>query len=61
MRGKLRDKRDTKQDRSKRELMGRRPARRDNRHVSVPQTEDDDDTYVLYEEGELTVEEAQQN
>jgi hypothetical protein len=60
MRGKLRDKREVKQDRSKRELLGRRPARRDNRHVSVPQT-DDDDTSLLDDEGELTVEEASQN
>jgi hypothetical protein len=63
MRGKLRDKRDAKNDRSKREtLMGRRPSRRDNRNLQWRQLAgDDDDEYVLEEEGELVVADEQQN
>jgi hypothetical protein len=62
MRGKLRDKRDVKRDRLKREMMGRRPAKRDNRHLPLLQrTEDDDDDYLLDEEEEFIVEEEQQN
>ena len=53
MRGKLRDKRDARRDRLKREMMGRRPTRRDNRNVYLLQREDDenDDDYLLAEEG----------
>lgn len=62
MRGKLRDKRDTKLDRSKREtLTGRRPARRDNRNLQLQHVDNDENEYVLEEEGELTITEEQQN
>jgi len=62
MRGKLRDKRDTKHDRSKRELlMGRRPAKRGNRNLQLQQIDNDEDEDVLEEEGGLTITEEQQN
>lgn len=62
MRGKLRDKRDVKRDRLKREMMGRRPAKRDNRNLQMqPLDNDDDDDYALEDEGELVVTEEQQN
>ena len=48
MRGKLRDKRDVKRDRLKREMFGRRPSKRDNRNLHTqPFDNDDDDDYAL--------------
>ena len=63
MRGKLRDKHDAKRDRSKRELlMGRRPAKRDNRNLQLQQFDNDaENEYELAEEGELAILEEQQN
>lgn len=62
MRGKLRDKRDVKRDRSKRETMlGRRPAKRDNRNLQLQQFDKDENEYELEEEGVLTISEEQQN
>ncbi|HXR64913.1 MAG TPA: hypothetical protein VN729_03265 [Ktedonobacteraceae bacterium] len=62
MRGKLRDKRDAKYDRSKREtMMGRRPAKRDNRNLHLQHSDNDENEHELEEEGELTISEAQQN
>jgi hypothetical protein len=62
VRGKLRDKRDVKQDRLKRELLGRRPSKRENRNLHlVQQANENDDDDLLEEEGELTITEAQQN
>jgi hypothetical protein len=61
MRGKLRDKRDVKRDRLKRETMGRRPSKRDNRNLHLLQTlENNNDDYEL-EEDELAISEEQQN
>lgn len=61
MRGKLRDKRDVKRDRLKRETMGRRPSKRDNRNLHLLQTlENNNDDYELEEE-ELAISEEQQN
>lgn len=61
MRGKLRDKRDVKRDRLKREAMGRRPSKRDNRNLHLLQTlENNDDDYAL-EEDALDLIEEQQN
>jgi len=60
MRGKLRDKRDVKRDRLKREMMGRRPSKRENRNLHLLQTyEHDEDDSSLEEESELTVSEEQ--
>ena len=62
MRGKLRDKRDVKHDRSKREtMMGRRPAKRDNRNLHLQQSDNDENEDALEAEGELTISEEQQN
>jgi hypothetical protein len=63
MRGKLRDKHDARRDRSKRELlMGRRPAKRENRNLHLQQFDnEDDDDYELAEEGELAILEEQNN
>jgi len=62
VRGKLRDKRDVKQDRLKRELLGRRPSKRENRNLHlVQQANENDDDDLLEKEGELTITEAQQN
>ena len=62
MRGKLRDKRDTKHDRLKRDVLVRRPNKRENRNLHLTQTViENDDEYLLEEEGELTVTEEQQN
>lgn len=62
MRGKLRDKRDVKRDRLKREMFGRRPSKRDNRNLHTqPFDNDDDDDYALEEEEELTISDEQQN
>jgi hypothetical protein len=62
MRGKLRDKRDVKRDRSKRETMlGRRPAKRDNRNLQLQQFDKDENEYELEEEGVLIISEEQQN
>jgi hypothetical protein len=62
VRGKLRDKRDVKQDRLKRELLGRRPSKRENRNLHlVQQANENEDDDLLEEEGELKVTEAQQN
>lgn len=61
MRGKLRDKRDVKRDRLKRELIGRRPSKRDNRNLHLQQQADDDNDSLLEEEGELAGEEERNN
>lgn len=62
MRGKLRDKRDIKRDRLKREMMGRRPSKRENRNLHLLQTyESDENENALEEGGELTISEAQHN
>jgi hypothetical protein len=63
MRGKLRDKRDVKRDRLKREtMMGRRPTKRDNRNLQLQQFDNNDETeFDLEEEGGLTITEEQQN
>ncbi len=61
MRGKLRDKREVKRDRLKREMMGRRPSKRENRNLHLLQTYENDDDYSLEEESELTISEEQQN
>lgn len=62
MRGKLRDKRDVKRDRLKREMIGRRPSKRDNRNQQLLQQADNDgDDELLEEEGELTIEQERQN
>lgn len=62
MRGKLRDKRDVKRDRLKREMMGRKPSKRDNRNLHLLQPMDDnDDDYLLEEEGELATTNEQQH
>jgi hypothetical protein len=62
MRGKLRDKRDVKRDRSNREaIVGRRPARRDNRNLQLQQVDNDENEIDLEEEGGLTITEEQQN
>jgi hypothetical protein len=62
MRGKLRDKRDVKRDRLKRETMGRRSSKRENRNLHLLQTyESDENEYVLEEGSELTISEEQQN
>jgi hypothetical protein len=62
VRGKLRDKRDVKQDRLKRELLGRRPSKRENRNLHlVQQANENVDDDLLEEEGELTITETQQN
>ena len=62
MRGKLRDKRDVKRDRLKRETMGRRPSKRENRNLHLLQTyENDEDDYLLKEESDLTVSKEQQS
>ena len=62
MRGKLRDKYVAKRDHSKREtLIGRRPAKRDNRNLQLQQFDNDDENeHELAEEGELTITEEQQ-
>ena len=62
MRGKLRDKRDVKRDRVKREMMGRKPSKRDNRNLRLVQPLDDnDDDYLLEDEGELAATSEQQS
>jgi hypothetical protein len=61
MRGKLRDKRDMKRDRLKREMMGRRPNKRENRNLHLLQAFENDDDYVSEEENELTISDEQQN
>lgn len=62
MRGKLRDKRDIKRDRLKREMMGRRPSKRENRNLHLLQTYgSDEDDYALEEGSELAISEEQQN
>ncbi|HEY0756859.1 MAG TPA: hypothetical protein VGD98_23100 [Ktedonobacteraceae bacterium] len=63
MRGKLRDKYDTKRERLKREtMMGRRPIKRDNRNLHLqPFDNDDANEFELEEEGGLTISEEQQN
>jgi hypothetical protein len=62
VRGKLRDKRDVKQDRLKRELLGRRHSKRENRNLHlVQQANENVDDDLLEEEGELTITETQQN
>jgi hypothetical protein len=62
MRGKLRDKRDMKRDRLKREMMGRKPSKRDNRNLHLLRSfEDEDDDYLLEDEGELAMTNEQQN
>ena len=61
MRGKLRDKREVNRERVKREIMGRRPAKRDNRNLQLQQIDNDESEHELEEEGELTISEEQQN
>jgi hypothetical protein len=62
MRGKLRDKRDVKRDRLKRELPGRRPSKRENRNLHLlPIYGSDQDDYALEEGSELAISEEQQN
>jgi hypothetical protein len=62
MRGKLRDKRDVKRDRLKREtLMGRRPSKRENRNLHLQQYENDENEYLLDEEEETKTAEEKQN
>jgi len=62
MRGKLRDKRDMKRDRLKREMMGRKPSKRDNRNLHLLRSfEDEDGDYLLEDEGELAMTNEQQN
>ena len=54
MRGKLRDKRETKHDRLKREPL-RRPNKRENRNLHLTQTGfENDDEYLVDDEDELT-------
>ena len=61
MRGKLRDKRDVKRDRPKREmLMGRRPVKRDNRNLHLQQFDADEDDDLEVEDV-LALSEDQQN
>ncbi len=60
MRGKLRDKRDTQRDHSKREMLGRRTSRRENRDLNLLQV-DDNDEYVLDEKDELLGDTEQQH
>ena len=60
MRGKLRDKREAKRDRLKREMMGRKPVKKDNRNLQLVHSQEDDD-YLLDEEEELTIKEEQRN
>jgi hypothetical protein len=52
MRGKLRDKRDIKEDRLKRDLMGRRPSKRDNRNLQLHQPLNDEDEFLLEDDEE---------
>jgi hypothetical protein len=55
MRGKLRDKRETKHDRLKRESMLRRPNKRENRNLHLAQAGfENDDEYLVDDENELT-------
>lgn len=62
MRGKLRDKRDVKRDRSKREtLTGRRPSKRENRNLHLQQYENDENEYLLDEEEETKNAEEKSN
>jgi hypothetical protein len=61
MRGKLRDKYDAKRDRLKRDLLSRRPNRRDNRNLDLQQQVDETDDSLLAEEEALLVEKEQQN
>ena len=58
MRGKLRDKRDVKRDRLKRELIGRRPVKRDNRNQHLlQQVDENEEDYPVDEDGSLVSEE----
>ena len=59
MRGKLRDKYDTKRDRLKREMMGRKPGKRDTHNLRLPDHLDDADDNLLIEEEEMITEEIQ--
>lgn len=61
MRGKLRDKRDLKRDRFKRETMVRKPSKRDNRNLQFLRPLEDDDDYLLEEDGKLAVSDDKQN
>jgi hypothetical protein len=61
MRGKLRDKRDVKRDRTKREMTGgRKSGRKDNRNLQFMQPFDDDDDDLLEEEDLAITEDPQQ-
>lgn len=62
MRGKLRDKRDVKADRLRRETPGRRTSRRDNRnlHLALP-LDDAEEEEVLEQEGQLATAEERQS
>lgn len=57
MRGKLRDKRDVKRDRLKREVIVRKTSKRDNRNLHLMRQINENDDYLLDNEDELTIEE----
>jgi len=61
MRGKLRDKRDVKRDRLKREVAVRKPSKRDNRNLQLWQQTGENDDFLLENEDELTIEEEQRS
>ncbi|HET8845990.1 MAG TPA: hypothetical protein VFN35_31290 [Ktedonobacteraceae bacterium] len=61
MRGKLRDKRDVKRDRLKREVMVRKTSKRDNRNLLLLRQINENDDYQLDGEDDLTIEEEQHN
>lgn len=62
MRGKLRDKRETKHDRLKREPMLRRPNKRENRNLHLTQAGlENDDEYLVDGADEPTNADEQQN
>lgn len=61
MRGKLRDKREEKRDRMKRESLGRRPPRREQRNLQLQHIDNEEEENVLEETEELTVSENQKN
>jgi hypothetical protein len=59
MRGKLRDKRDVKRDRLKREMTGRKSTKKDHRNRQFVQFQDDD--YLLDNDDESKVPEEKNN
>lgn len=60
MRGKLRDKRETRRDRLKHEITGRRPSKRENRNLHLQQQAENEDD-LLEEEETLDIEKEQLN